>query len=685
MNNELRQQARLCLRPLAWTIALMAGAAHATGGAQIASVDRLLDMGLEDLMAVKVVTASRTVEALINAPAPVTVVTGEDIRSHGWRTLADVLRSMPGLHVSYDRQYQYLGVRGINRKDFNSRLLVLIDGRRTNENIYEQGFIEGAFAVDLEAVERIEFVSGPGSSLYGNNAMLGVVNVVTRQATDMAGGRIVTEVASQSSRRLYAEYGRVLEGGAQLGLNASTQERKGRDLVFPEQAATNDGIAQGLDGERIHKFFGQYAHQGWRLQVGAMERTKQDPTALFASVFADAMARFSDQLSFVSVARDMQLAADTEARVQLTQNNYRYRNQYHYASAIPDPVNQDFNRGQWWNAQAQLSHTGWRGHRVIAGLELQRDTRQEYSNEDLDPSFVYVSQSGRSRKLAVFVDDAITLDSRWQLDIGLRWDQYHTRTRITSCDMLPCSTSGLDNTGVRRSPRAALIYRPGDRTTLKLMTGRAFRAPNPGEMVYFTPAGTATIGQAVAESFHSHEASVEHFVHPNYKLWANVFRYQLKGVIGRDATDTYVNLNDIHSSGVVLGLDWKGQQGERMRASVSHSRSHDPATHARVDDAPVNLVKLNYSLPLPDRRWRMGVELQSHSSRVSLAGQQVEGASLLNLTLASSKLWKNADVSISVYNLLGRRYADPATDDPSPIDQIPQDGRTLRVQLEWRF
>ena len=77
-----------------------------------------------------------------------------------------------------------LGAIGcINRKDFNSRILVLIDGRRTNENVYDQAFIDAAFALDVEAIERVEFVAGPGSSLYGNNAMLGVVNVVTRQAS----------------------------------------------------------------------------------------------------------------------------------------------------------------------------------------------------------------------------------------------------------------------------------------------------------------------------------------------------------------------------------------------------------------------------------------------------------------------------------------------------------------------
>ena len=135
----------------------------------------LVGKSLEELMEIpieSVVTASRYRQRVTEAPASVTVVTSEEIRRYGWRTLADVLQSVRGFHISYDRFYHYIGVRGFSRPgDFNARVLVLIDGHRVNENVYEGAYLEDGFPVSMDLVERIEIIRGPGSSLYGTNAL----------------------------------------------------------------------------------------------------------------------------------------------------------------------------------------------------------------------------------------------------------------------------------------------------------------------------------------------------------------------------------------------------------------------------------------------------------------------------------------------------------------------------------
>jgi iron complex outermembrane receptor protein len=100
-----------------------------------------------------------------------------------------------------------------------------------------------------------------------------------------------------------------------------------------------------------------------------------------------------------------------------------YRNQYRYGVAVPDPVNQDETRGQWWNATAHVAYTGWNAHRIVAGAEIQQDGRQDYSNDDLAPAYSRWRQTGGARKLAVFVDDAWTPAEAWQLHLGLRLDR----------------------------------------------------------------------------------------------------------------------------------------------------------------------------------------------------------------------------------------------------------------------
>jgi len=146
-------------------------------------------LSLEELMdarIAKVVSASRYEQRVTDAPASVTVISADEIRKYGYRTLADIVRSIPGMYVSNDRNYNYLGIRGINRPgDYSSRVLLLIDGHRLNDNIYDTAAIGTEFPLDIDLIDHIEFVRGPGSSLYGSNAFLGIINVFTRQSDDV--------------------------------------------------------------------------------------------------------------------------------------------------------------------------------------------------------------------------------------------------------------------------------------------------------------------------------------------------------------------------------------------------------------------------------------------------------------------------------------------------------------------
>src|SRR5437867_11878528 len=120
-----------------------------------------------------------------DAPASATIITADDVKKYGYRTLADILQSVRGFQVSYDRNYSFLGVRGFNRGDFNSRILLLVDGHRINNSLSDSGFIGTEFILDTDLIERVEVSRGPGSSLYGNNAFFGVINVITRKGRDL--------------------------------------------------------------------------------------------------------------------------------------------------------------------------------------------------------------------------------------------------------------------------------------------------------------------------------------------------------------------------------------------------------------------------------------------------------------------------------------------------------------------
>jgi iron complex outermembrane receptor protein len=161
----------------------------------------LLSMNFEDLTHVKVYSASRHLEDARKAPSSVSILTAEDIRKYGWRTLGEALGSLRGFYTSNNRQFTYLGVRGFMRPgDNNPRILLLVNGHRLNDNIYDTAAIGTEFPLDLDLIDHIEVVRGPGSSLFGGNAIFGVINVITREPGRRAAGETSGETGSHLRR-----------------------------------------------------------------------------------------------------------------------------------------------------------------------------------------------------------------------------------------------------------------------------------------------------------------------------------------------------------------------------------------------------------------------------------------------------------------------------------------------------
>src|SRR6266568_437715 len=160
--------------------------ASAAFGAQPMRVADLGDLSIEELGNIQITSVSRHAERLADAPAAIFVITGEDIRRSGATRLSEALRLAPNLEVARVSASSYaISARGFNGTTAN-KLLVLIDGRIVYTPLFS-GVFWDAQDVMLEDVERIEVISGPGATLWGANAVNGVINVITRRASDSQG------------------------------------------------------------------------------------------------------------------------------------------------------------------------------------------------------------------------------------------------------------------------------------------------------------------------------------------------------------------------------------------------------------------------------------------------------------------------------------------------------------------
>ncbi|MGH9369969.1 MAG: TonB-dependent receptor plug domain-containing protein [Vicinamibacterales bacterium] len=196
---------------------LLALAPPASAQAQSA----LPDLSLEELMKLdsgQVFGASERLQPVTEAPASVSFVTGEEIARYGYRTLADVLRSVRGMYVTDDRNFSFIGTRGFGKPgDYNSRILLLVNGHRVNDNVFGQAEIGAEFGLDPAMIERVEIIRGPASSLYGDSAFFAVVNVITKTGGSLGGGSIALEAGTLGTQLTRALRGRqMLTAGAEF-------------------------------------------------------------------------------------------------------------------------------------------------------------------------------------------------------------------------------------------------------------------------------------------------------------------------------------------------------------------------------------------------------------------------------------------------------------------------------------
>ena len=179
---------------------------RASGSAQSKDLPDVTAMSVEDLMNVQVTSVSKRSQKLSDAAAAIFVITQEDMRRSGAASIPEALRMVPGLEVArIDENKWAIGSRGFNGR-FDNKLLVLIDGRSVYTPLFS-GVYWNVQDVMLEDVDRIEVIRGPGATLWGANAVDGVINIITKPATSTQSGIVTAEVGTEERTAESVRYG----------------------------------------------------------------------------------------------------------------------------------------------------------------------------------------------------------------------------------------------------------------------------------------------------------------------------------------------------------------------------------------------------------------------------------------------------------------------------------------------
>jgi outer membrane receptor for ferrienterochelin and colicins len=648
-------------------------AANKTNCAGQESIPDLSEATLEQLGNVKVYGASKHLQAAGDAPSSVTVITADEIQKYGYRTLADILKTVPGFFVTYDRNYSGIGVRGFARPgDYNTRILLLVDGHRLNDDIYDEAMIGTEFPINIDLIQRMEVIRGPVSSLYGSNALFAVINIVTKRGRDINGLELSADAASFNTSSGTITYGRKLKELEFLISGTFYGSRGHNSLFFSEfnTPQTNYGIASHADDDQVGSSLATISFRDFTLQGIYGTREKGIPTAPYGTIFNNSGTRSTDSHFYIDLRYQHIFANSWDVLARTFYDRYTYQGTYIYPSPIDpsqtDP-NEDFGDGKWWGAELQVSKTVLRRHRITAGGEYRDNLRQNQSNYDLNPYVLYLDDKRQSFVGALYVQDELTITKSLALNVGLRYDNYSA---------LQASTD----------PRVALIYRPWRQSAFKFIYGTAFRVPNVYELYYSVPPNLPNPA-LIPERIRSTEFVWEQGLGAHLWFSTSAFYNSITGLITQEPVGDntiFRNLTNVKSIGLEVQVRGQLSQGLEGSASYSVQQTKNEPSGQFLSNSPRNLVTLNLSQPLWGRRMFVSLDAQYRSRIQNLTGGSVSPFAVVNATLLARNLGKHVDLSASIYNLLNKKYFDPASSE-NLQQEIQQDGRSFRVKMTWHW
>jgi outer membrane receptor protein involved in Fe transport len=622
---------------------------------------------LEALLGTEVQGASRHAENSLDAPAAVRVFGRAEAAALGHVTVGDMLERLPGTYLTTSRSYSSVGLRGFNRPgDFNARLLMSIDGYRVNDAIYDQALPGYEFPILADWVKRIELVSGPAASVYGSNALLGVVNVVTLDGADAPGLGLRAASSGRGTAQLTGQYG--LHGAdTDLFVGAAWHRLAGEDLHLAELAGPTapEGNIHGLDGTLYRSLFAKLRHGEWRASFASQAREKELPTAPFGTLPGVPGTRFIDQYSYTELVYDSRWLGDWRPALRLDLSQTRFDADYSFEGVEPSLlINHDIASATSGGIDARVHFRGWTNHALVVGAELRRVFRARQANYDVHPAAVYLDREDRRRQIGLYVQDQMRLSERLLLTLGLRADR-------------------ADQFETEVSPRLSLVYRQSPDEALKLMFGTAYRTPNLYERFYADNDASQRANPALQpERVRSLELAWERALSVDARLAASAYVYHLRDLIDFVALDDllsqYQNVSGTRTAGVDIDLEQRASSGWQWRTSLSLTRAREQDGRVQTN-SPRWILKGHLLGPL-GAGFGAGVEAKAIGRRESLRGP-VPTYAALNAVLRYTAGTRGS-LALKVLNVADRATWDPASTE-NELRRVPKERRT--VWLDWQM
>ncbi|HDP68673.1 MAG TPA: TonB-dependent receptor [Candidatus Marinimicrobia bacterium] len=514
----------------------------------------------------------------------------------------------------------------------------------------------------MESVERIEFVRGPSSALYGSNAMFGVINIVTKKGRGVDGFDLNCEAGSWNTKRAAATLGTTTRRELDLLLSVQAGCSDGEDLYFAEyDRAGSEGIARGLDWEQFVNFHTVLTLWEWTLEALYNDRWKGIPTAAWGMEFNDDAAQSRDRLGMLCLIFDQEIDHASRMSLRMFYNHYAYTGIYLYEESDW----RDVNNCHWVGAEGQLRRDINAQNRLFCGIEYQQHLAATYKSWDADT--VYFDNNFPYSIGAVFLQDELQVSSKFAMITGMRYDQ-HSRSK-----------GGL-------SPRLGLFMNPFPTSTLKLLHGSAFRAPNVYETYYEDPYLAKGNSALKPEKITTSELIWEQAISAGLLSEMALYYYSMENLIDQmlDPADSLLqfrNLAEVRAYGVEWDLRANLKKGWYAYINLNVQRAADFESGQPLSNSPGLILKAGVSLPLLSRLYLYSEGIYE-SGRYSIRDTKTTAYFLCNAGLKVTRIRKRLSCSLRVKNLFDTGIMLPAAYEHE-LELIVQPRRYIGVVVSY--
>jgi outer membrane receptor for ferrienterochelin and colicin len=643
--------------------------------------------------------ASRVVEPVDLAPASVSLISSQELRAMRYPTLAEALRGTRGVFLSDDRGYQALGFRGFGRLgSYGNRVLVTLDGTPMNDDWIWSSYVGFDLRTDLEDIDHIEVVRGPGSVLYGTSAFSGVVNLVTRGDDAPTAREIGLSAAADGVARARVRVTQRLGKDAGFWASLAAGQSEGRNFFFPEYVADGPpevaGNARGIDGARFATFTGRAHYKSLSLSWSLHRHDKQLPTGQFETLFGDGRTRQADTRGFAEARLELPIGGYLTSLTRVHGNYYSYRGDF-ARSPVDEGLETNAYDSFWAGAEQRFVITPGPALSLSIGAEgqLHPSARQSGATET---GGTYLDEDQHFALAALYGSLDLRPVPAVKISAGGRLDYYSTF-------------------GASFNPRLAVILQPYDGGNIKIVAAKAFKAPSVYELSY------AFIGQLdnpdlTPENIYSGEIEFSQRLGRSVVATVAVYTNYISDLISledappsEDGTENvqFQNTNTLVGTlggELELRRDWK--EGWMIAGTYSLQRSNYLASKGvddlltlerssdfrEVPNSPMHLASLKAAFPILGRDVtlmnRLTFESQRYDTNDAAAGAtpqtRTEASLLWDIVLSGQDARWGLDYSVGVYNAFDSQARIPVSDEFRQRS-IPILGRSFLAALGLTF